>query len=836
MKCSRMMSKASAKRNALHAPVVLLMLGLSLTSLQGASDDKNDWPGWRGQNADATVNDAGVFEDGQTYRLQVKWQENLGSGYSSVSIQDDVAVTLFSDSTYDFAIALSTENGEELWRFKIDSTHAGRNGSQSGPLSTPLIADRKVFGLGPNGQLFALDLMTGEQLWACELVREHDAVEPFYGFATSPVLYKNTIVVETGGQKQNAITAFDKNTGERLWAAADDKVLYQSPVITNLRDRPNLLCVGSRFLYGLVPESGVTLWQYAHKGQGGWAYGGANMSPVILPDNKIFLTYKHLESVLLQVKTVDNQTVVEDVWRTKEIKKNYTDPVYYDGYLYGYSGAFLACIDAGTGERVWKSRQPGDGSLIVVDGHLVLTTKHGTLNIAKATPAGYTELASLELFDELCWSAPSFASGKIYARSHGEIACVEIVPSDQIAGSIVEKEKVIPSGSFVGFIERVNVANNKAALIDEFMAPNKQTPLIDKDGMVHFWYHGEAEEIALIGDISGFDMELPMNRVKDTDFFYYSMPLEPDARVGYMFLKNEEHRVVDPSNRNRAVTIFFGIPYELSLVTMPRWVEPKHLYARKDIVPGRIDSVLFKSAISDSIRTLEVYIPSGYDSNTDRHPVTYVHTTIGSSKIRTTLDNLIGNSIEPTVVVFIPSLLKTRYWQRYWECVTENRDTYARIFVDEIIPLIDRKYRTRPSGRWRANYGTFYGGFMAFYTTFKYPDMFGKLGLQTPYWDPDEEKKHSALISSSETKTLDIYLDWGKYDFRNAIEGWDFGAYAKSFGQLLKQEGFDFQGGEVNEGFGWKSWSNRTDLVFETFFPLDDPVKTSSGTSQVEKQ
>lgn len=56
--------------------------------------------------------------------------------------------------------------------------------------------------------------------------------------------------------------------------------------------------------------------------------------------------------------------------------------VYHDGLIFGYNGRILACVGASNGELVWRSREPGDGFLILVDGHLVIATNEGCLSIA----------------------------------------------------------------------------------------------------------------------------------------------------------------------------------------------------------------------------------------------------------------------------------------------------------------------------------------------------------------------------------------------------------------------------------------------------------------------
>ena len=73
-------------------------------------------------------------------------------------------------------------------------------------------------------------------------------------------------------------------------------------------------------------------------------------------------------------------------------------------------------------------------------------------------------------------------------------------------------------------------------------------------------------------------------------------------------------------------------------------------------------------------------------------------------------------------------------------------------------------------------------------------------------------------FSSASEQPLTIYLDWGKYDFRNPHEAWDMGEVNRGIADLLKSKGYAPVGGEVSDGSGWPSWRNRTDRVFAALF------------------
>ena len=112
---------------------------------------------------------------------------------------------------------------------------------------------------------------------------------------------------------------------------------------------------------------------------------------------------------------------------------------------------------------------------------------------------------------------------------------------------------------------------------------------------------------------------------------------------------------------------------------------------------------------------------------------------------------------------------------------------------------------------------------MAFYATFTRPDLFSNLAIQTMYWDQTSQAHDEGLIPPrSENPVIHIYYDWGKYDLRSPMEGNDLGKSSEVFAQLLQDRGYSFTGGVVNDGTGWASWRNRTDVLFGTLFPVVD--------------
>jgi enterochelin esterase-like enzyme/outer membrane protein assembly factor BamB len=699
---------------------------------------------------DLSVPAAGVFEPGRSYRLEVVWKKKLGSGYSAISIVDGIAVTLFADQRSEYAAAFDAESGEELWRAEIGRRFPGHYGSQDGPISTPLIAAGRVFALDPGGMLFAFDLKTGEQLWTVDLPQDRGAATPFYGFSTAPVYFQGSVIVLTGGEKGSTVTAFEADTGETRWTAGNDSISYQSPLLVTIDGQPQLLVSGDHELMGLDPASGELLWTMEHGGDQR-DIGGASANLVKASGNRYFLKNKATGSVLVELADGKDGTPAEELWESRHIKNTYVVAVYHDGYFYGYNTRILSCVDEATGEVVWKSRPPGDGFPILLDGHLVIVTKGGTVSIAPASPDGYDEIASLELFDDLVWTPASFANGSLYLRSLSEWARVDIVENAEQVRFAAQTGGVIPDSEFGRFVARLGGAADKTALIDQLMSTQESFPIVEGKEMVHFVYRGPGDDLALAGDLFGGRTDRPMHRVPGTDFFYYSARLEPDARIDYSFIRDfEEEIALDPLNPRQ--TQFWEDEYG-SFVAMPDWVEPRHFAEPPDDSRGRLEELELKSPHLEESLTLKVYLPHGYEPAAERYPVAYVLNADGAlhtGKLTQTLDNLIGRSVAPVIVVFVPFFGE---WP-YFAYVGDGKDEHVRILVEEIVPLVDRTYPTLASAESRAMIGTWFTAYTSVYATFKYPGMFGKLGLQSVRWEPGYEEENKALLSGPDRQPL----------------------------------------------------------------------------------
>ncbi len=802
----------------LSTPLALgLMMVLTGSVLAGKGSDSKDWPKWRGANMDGKALQDDVFRFDEGYGLKIGWKKPLGSGYSSISVADGRAVTMYSDSTYDYVVAFDAEDGSELWRYTLGETFEGHDGSHNGQISTPTIDGNEVYVYARTGELLALNASNGQKIWSKNVKAEIDPLEPFHGFGTSPIVMGDLLFCQTGGQKEHTFCGFDKNTGELLWSAKGDTVNYQSPVHARLLGEDQIVSVTDHQIFGLHPENGEVLWQYRHNGQ--WN----SFNPVVVGEDKIFLNHNFQRSALIQLSKQNGAYEANEVWNNRNIRSTFNTSVYHEGHLYGYSGRFLTCVDAATGETVWKSRPPGDGFMILVDDHLVILTKRGTLHVAKASTEDYVEMASLEVFEGLTWTPPSFANGSIYVRNLFEIARVDVAKVDetQLTLDEPELEVVNPDGEFAKFVKRVEAApdDQKQKLVAAFLAEHPNSPIIEGDRFAHIVFHGEAKDVAVLGDMLNVNAEQALHRIDGTDFFFASFELAPNAQIAYQLRKDFDSVITDPRNPNGAAP---GGPATLqgdaSLLRMPEAKVVDHFRPRENVAKGTIETFEFASDILDNSRNVHVYLPAGYAQSESKYPVLFANYGRGAKDfqaIPVTLDNLIADKkIQPVIAVFVEAP------NSFAEYARNQKDQHAQMYAEELVAMIDKKYRTIATRESRAIMGGDEGGYAAYYAAFKYPQVFANAASQSGHLMPNAGGTElRELIASSDAKSMKLYQDWGVYDLNyNANLRWT--DLNRDFNKFLKEKGYEVGGGELSQGFGWASWRNRTDQILMHFFGM----------------
>ncbi|MDX2200224.1 MAG: PQQ-binding-like beta-propeller repeat protein [Phycisphaerae bacterium] len=812
---------ARSRLGLLAGSALLTTVNLALA----AAPAPTDWPAFRGPRGDGISNCPSRLANPSPIELREAWKVKIGSGYAGIAVAGGQLATGFSDGKNDVLAMFDAKSGREQWRLTLGPTYEGHDGSHTGPIATPIIADGRVIMLGAFGELVAADASTGKELWRVDIVKEYQARPPRYGFGASPLLMDGTLIVAVGAEGALAI-GLDPASGKLRWKCGSDTVQFQSPLAVEWEKQQRLLLPGDGRFVLADAATGKPIWERALPQR--------IFTPVVVWGDRALLSDREESKVvsLTQETKLDPPasapasapampaTKTALLWQDRSLRNSYNVPIYLDGHLYAYTTRFLTCVSADDGSVKWRSRDPGDGFLVVCDNHLVVVTKEGSLHVAPVTPKEYVERASIKLFNDLVWTHPSFADGSIYVRSLGELARVDI--ADAGAAPVAAKHGDATAGGFAGLLARLEGAADKTALIDEFMATVKEFPLIEGRDTVHFLFRGEAKDVAVASDLFGARQEKAMTHVPGTDLFYCTAKLEPTARLNYCFIKDYQESQ-DPRNPRQTMSFVVGRDMEMSFgrggglpmnwFAMPEWKAPAFLRDLPEAQRGKIEPRELQAKGFATPIKMSVYLPTAYTADSaKRFPTAYIQNGRGAIDIAQwpkALDALIADGrIPPIVAVFLEMPQGPR----------DDPEAGEKALADIVVPFVDANFRTIAQRDARASIGMGLGGLNALASAFQAPATFGLIGVQSPMLFDGARQGLIAAAPEASAHRLRYYQEWGKYDLRNPHENWDMAAFNRDFAKKMQEKGHTVLGQEVIDGTDWESWKNRTDRVLIALF------------------
>ena len=342
------------------------------------------------------------------------------------------------------------------------------------------------------------------------------------------------------------------------------------------------------------------------------------------------------------------------------------------------------------------------------------------------------------------------------------------------------------------------------------------TPLIHGSS-VHFVYSNpEARRVLLTGEFTQWDPQgVTMTRLGQTGIFYHTAKFHEPARIEYKFVVDGQW-MADPLCPN---VVDHGIGEQNSVFVVGDMQEPPELAWIPTIPHGRAEKFHFESRLLCNQQHVSVYLPPDYDS--DPHglfPSLYVldgSEYLTHAKLATVVDNLLHNrAIVPLIVVMVDPVDRVREYQA-------NED-YAQAMEHELIPQIDRRYRTPAQREARGVMGASLGGLMATYLALSRPHLFSKVGGQSSALFLEQEKL-LALVEGLSPR-LRFYFDVGAYEPQ-------FNPTHTQLVPLLEAKGCPCFFQELASGHNWTSWrAHLKDLL--SFLWKREGEEIASGTPQ----
>jgi outer membrane protein assembly factor BamB len=384
-----------------------------------------DWPNWRGRNFDGKSPIKGIKKD-WSEGLEKQWELNFlcqgkaTASWSAPVIVGNRLVVPGRDEGNDLVFCINTNNGELIWKGSYEAEAGTAHGP--GSRATPYIDGDYVYTFGRSGDLVCWQLADGKIVWR-KNVNDLGGGEPQHGHSSSPVVYKDIVVVQGGGEA--LVLAFNKLNGELIWKSYEGVAGFAASILVNIEGDTNLLVFHGEGLACMNPETGVDNWRAP------WEFEMNATTPAV-QDDIAFITSFTVGCQALKF----NKDSYEILWKNDVIDAHHSDPIIIDGYIYGYSGfsgrnkGSFKCVELETGKEMWSTKEIGQGTTTFVDGHLICMNVKGSLFLVNPNPESFKLVSKIENaipdVKHQAWTVPVVANGKLYLRYLQTLICYNL--------------------------------------------------------------------------------------------------------------------------------------------------------------------------------------------------------------------------------------------------------------------------------------------------------------------------------------------------------------------------------------------------------------------------
>jgi outer membrane protein assembly factor BamB len=422
-----------------------LLIGLvSLPSLVRAED--GNWPEFRGPRGDGTSTSTGLPLKWSTTE-NVKWHTPIhGRAWSSPVIWgEQIWLTTATEDGRELSVlCLDKETGKTVWDKKLFDVEkpqfAHKFNSYASP--TPAIEDGRAYITFGSPGTACLDTKTGEVLWQ----RRDIECNHYRGAGSSPILWKNLLIVNYDGSDVQFVMAFDKQTGKTAWktnrsidfrdldkngkveAEGDFRKAYSTCQIAEIDGHPVLLSQGAKAMYAYDPATGEDLWRVEER-----STQGVGVRPLYahgLVYTTTGWTRSHLmaihpgkkgEVLDVEAKALDGLQLKVEWMTTRGTPKKPSPTIVGDLIFVVDDSGVASCWKAKTGEAVWNERLGGNfsASPLAADGRLYFCNEEGK-TVVVPSDGHFEKLAENELPGGFM-ASPAVSGKALFLRTKTEL-------------------------------------------------------------------------------------------------------------------------------------------------------------------------------------------------------------------------------------------------------------------------------------------------------------------------------------------------------------------------------------------------------------------------------
>jgi len=380
-----------------------------------------EWPGFRGPKRDSIIHGVRIDTDWSRSKPVELWHRAVGPGWSSFAVRGDLVYTQEQRGEEEVVSSYDLATGAPVWRHG-DPARFWESNAGAGPRATPTVGKGRVYTFGATGILNALDARDGSVVWSRDAAADTGKEVPHWGFAGSPLLVGDLVVVAAAG----TLAAYDAETGQPRWTGPKSGWGYSSPQLATIDGVEQIVLLNGSGAIGVATADGTALWDYEWPGDG-------IVQPAVIGEGDVLIGSGSGLNPAVGVRRV---TVghgpggwnVEERWTSTALKPYFNDFVVHEGHAFGFDGGILACMDLADGSRKWKGGRYGHGQLALLADQdvLLVLSEQGGVALVAASPDRFAELARFPALDGKTWNHPVLVRDVLLVRNDREMAAFRL--------------------------------------------------------------------------------------------------------------------------------------------------------------------------------------------------------------------------------------------------------------------------------------------------------------------------------------------------------------------------------------------------------------------------
>ena len=384
-------------------------------------------PGWRGPRGDGSTLEKNLPTKWSATE-NVAWKTEIaGLGHSTPIVWDDkiFLTTALEESQDRVLICLNRKDGKNLWQKTVVTSPLEKKHKENSYASTTPATDGQMvyvsFLEGTQTVVVAAYDFAGNLKWK----KTPTTFKSDWGFASTPVIWQDRILLACCSKINGEILALDKKTGETLWMvkSAKPNQAFSPPYIREMAGKMQMVIQANEGISSYDPKTGKELWTTEGPSK------EFISTPVYNDASGILLGSSSWDKkIAVGIKPDGEGNVTESkiAWKSKDgpwIASAVSLGAYF--FFFSPTPKSLNCWKAATGESVWQLKDVAihhSSPLLTADGLIYFASDDGIVRIVKASPQ--MELVATNVMGENVYASPVAHEGQILLRTFKALYCI----------------------------------------------------------------------------------------------------------------------------------------------------------------------------------------------------------------------------------------------------------------------------------------------------------------------------------------------------------------------------------------------------------------------------